>query len=61
MNTTFTTGGAGSASNAAHMWYDFYTQVAGGAGLAASLIPGTLNGITFMPSGFAPNYDWIAY
>lgn len=56
----FSNGGSGSALNATDMWFDFYLQVAAGAGRVASLGAGTLNSIAFVPSGtFSPNYNWI--
>ncbi len=58
----FTAGVPSLATNATNAIYDFYLQVAAGAGRCASLVPGTLNGILFSPSaGFSPNYDAFPY
>jgi hypothetical protein len=59
--TVFGAGSGGLASSATHMWYDFYDAVlATDPGRCASLQPGTLQSVTFIPSGgFAPNYDWL--
>jgi hypothetical protein len=58
----FTAGVPSLATNATDGIYDFYLQVAAGAGRCASLVPGTLNGILFSPSaGFSPNYDAFPY
>ncbi len=60
--TTFTAAGAGNPVNATSIVADFYAATTSGPGLAASLVPGTLNGIRSIPSAaHAPNYSWVGF